>query len=263
MARGSAARTTPYDEISPSSMRYVEYTGARIAVPQRHVSRSLVDRSACAALPSSVPMPAICQMVAGPEAPAPGEGKNSWLTGTAAWTFVDVSQHLLGVQPTFDGLRIEPHLPAQFTELHIEREWRGVRYVIDATRTGKASLAVDGKPVSGNIWSENNQYGTPAMPMHAGRLTYGHKTSILRTAKACVTVSRLRECPNRILNRDLTDKTYKANTHDCVVASGVLQDPYTGTRIDFVRGQDTSTAVQIDHVARSCPAVRAAAQAPA
>lgn len=90
-----------------------------------------------------------CQMVAGPEAPTPGEGKNSWLTGTAAWTFVDVSQHLLGVQPTFDGLRIEPHLPAQFTELHIEREWRGVRYMIDATRTGKASLAVDGKPVSG------------------------------------------------------------------------------------------------------------------
>lgn len=53
---------------------------------------------------------------------------------------------------------------------------------------------------------------------------------------------------NDILNRDLTDKTYKPNTHDCVVASGVLQDPYTGTRIDFVRGQDTSTAVQIDHV---------------
>ncbi|RYQ12045.1 calcium-binding protein [Bifidobacterium pseudolongum subsp. globosum] len=53
---------------------------------------------------------------------------------------------------------------------------------------------------------------------------------------------------NDILNRDLTGKTYKANTHDCVVASGVLQDPYTGTRIDFVRGQDTSTAVQIDHV---------------
>ena len=81
--------------------------------------------------------------------PPPGEGKNSWLTGTAAWTFVDVSQYLLGVQPTFDSLRLEPHLPAQFTELHIEREWRGVRYVIDARRTGKASLTVDGKPVSG------------------------------------------------------------------------------------------------------------------
>lgn len=53
---------------------------------------------------------------------------------------------------------------------------------------------------------------------------------------------------NDILGRDLTDKTYKANTHDCVVTSGVLNDPYTATRIDFTRGQDTSTAVQIDHV---------------
>lgn len=53
---------------------------------------------------------------------------------------------------------------------------------------------------------------------------------------------------NDILNRDMTDVTYKDGTHDCVVTSGVLDDPYTGTRIDFVRGQDTSTAVQIDHV---------------
>ncbi|KFI64268.1 GmrSD restriction endonuclease domain-containing protein [Bifidobacterium cuniculi] len=53
---------------------------------------------------------------------------------------------------------------------------------------------------------------------------------------------------NDVLNRDLTDVTYKDGTHDCVVTSGVLDDPYTGTRIDFTRGQDTSTAVQIDHV---------------
>lgn len=53
---------------------------------------------------------------------------------------------------------------------------------------------------------------------------------------------------NDILNRDMSDKTYKEGTHDCVVASGVLNDPYTGKRIDFTRGQDTSTAVQIDHV---------------
>lgn len=92
-----------------------------------------------------------CQMVAGPEAPTPGEGKNSWLTGTAAWTFVDVSQHLLGVQPTFDGLKIEPHLPQSFGELHIERTWRGTRYIIDVTRTGEQSLTVDGQPVSGTV----------------------------------------------------------------------------------------------------------------
>lgn len=92
-----------------------------------------------------------CQMVAGPESHAPGEGKNSWLTGTAAWTFVDVSQYLLGVRPTFDGLLLDPHMPADFTELHIERAWRGTRYIIDVTRTGAPSLTVDGKAVTGNV----------------------------------------------------------------------------------------------------------------
>lgn len=53
---------------------------------------------------------------------------------------------------------------------------------------------------------------------------------------------------NDILARDLVDETFKPGTRDCVVATGVLQDPYTATRIDFVRGQGTSTAVQIDHV---------------
>ncbi len=53
---------------------------------------------------------------------------------------------------------------------------------------------------------------------------------------------------NDILRRDLVDLTYKFSTRDCVVATGTLHDPYTGTTIAFVRGQDTSTAVQIDHV---------------
>lgn len=92
-----------------------------------------------------------CQMVAGPESHAPGEGKNSWLTGTAAWTFVDVSQYLLGVRPTFDGLLLDPHMPADFTDLHIERTWRGTRYIIDVTRTGKPSLTVDGDAIGGNV----------------------------------------------------------------------------------------------------------------
>ncbi len=69
-----------------------------------------------------------CQMVASPEAATPGEGKNSWLTGTAAWTFVDMSQYLLGVRPTLDGLAIEPHLPAEFTNLTATRVFRGVTY---------------------------------------------------------------------------------------------------------------------------------------
>ena len=92
-----------------------------------------------------------CQMVAGPEAATPGEGKNSWLTGTAAWTFVDVSQYLLGVRPTLDGLAIEPHLPERFTELVVTRVFRGTTYRIHMKRTGERTVSVDGKQLNGNV----------------------------------------------------------------------------------------------------------------
>lgn len=52
---------------------------------------------------------------------------------------------------------------------------------------------------------------------------------------------------NDVLDRDLTDVTYEAGTHECVVLTGTLDDPYTGTAIDFVRGPQ-SARVQIDHV---------------
>ena len=91
-----------------------------------------------------------CQMVAGPESPTPGEGKNSWLTGTAAWTFVDVSQYLLGVRPTLAGLAIEPHLPAKFTHLTVTRVYRGATYRITMDRTGERSVSVDGQRLDGN-----------------------------------------------------------------------------------------------------------------
>ncbi|MGW7479954.1 HNH endonuclease family protein [Nonomuraea muscovyensis] len=53
---------------------------------------------------------------------------------------------------------------------------------------------------------------------------------------------------NDVLKRDLRDEKFKAGTHDCVVVSGVLQDPYSGKTIAFQRGQDTSSQVQIDHL---------------
>lgn len=92
-----------------------------------------------------------CQMVAGPESAAPGEGKNSWLTGTAAWTFVNVSQWLLGVRPTLDGLLVEPHLPAEYTDLTVTRVFRGVTHRIHMRRTGVRSLTVAGQPVDDNV----------------------------------------------------------------------------------------------------------------
>ncbi|MEV0995630.1 HNH endonuclease family protein [Nonomuraea sp. NPDC050202] len=53
---------------------------------------------------------------------------------------------------------------------------------------------------------------------------------------------------NDILKRDLEDETFRSGTHDCIVLTGTLHDPYSGKTITFKRGQDTSTAVQIDHV---------------
>ena len=69
------------------------------------------------------------QMVAGKDAPTHGEGKNSWLTGTAAWTFVNVSQYILGVQPTLKGLCIDPCIPHEMNGFELTRVFRGATYI--------------------------------------------------------------------------------------------------------------------------------------
>ncbi len=92
------------------------------------------------------------QMIAGKAAARPGEAKNSWLTGTAAWNFVAVSQWILGVRPDFDGLRIQPCLPAELSDLEVTRRFRGASYRISIRNTGRAKedqrIQVNGKPVS-------------------------------------------------------------------------------------------------------------------
>ena len=94
------------------------------------------------------------QMIAGKDAVRHGEAKNSWLTGTAAWNFVAISQHILGIKPEFDGLRIEPCLPAELTELTITRRCRGADYRIKVTNSGSGvppRLTVDGAAVEGCV----------------------------------------------------------------------------------------------------------------
>ncbi|HTP59539.1 MAG TPA: glycosyl hydrolase family 65 protein, partial [Spirochaetia bacterium] len=95
------------------------------------------------------------QMVAGKAASRHGEAKNSWLTGTAAWNFVAVSQWILGVRPEFDGLRIDPCLPSQMGTIELTRTFRGCRYTIRVKRSGKSvrdrKIHVDGKAVGSNI----------------------------------------------------------------------------------------------------------------
>ncbi len=94
------------------------------------------------------------QMIAGRDAPAHGEAKNSWLTGTAAWNYVAITQYILGVRPTFDGLQIAPVIPRLWKGFRATRLYRGVRYDITVKRAGEGntvSLIIDGKAIDGNI----------------------------------------------------------------------------------------------------------------
>ncbi|MBI9058072.1 MAG: glycosyl transferase [Labilibaculum sp.] len=97
-----------------------------------------------------------CQMVAGKDAFKPGEGKNSWLTGTASWNFYAITQYILGIQPDYDGLRIDPCIPKEWKEYTITREFRGVSYEIkvlnpDGKNKGVKSIEIDGTMVNDNI----------------------------------------------------------------------------------------------------------------
>ena len=97
-----------------------------------------------------------CQMVAGKDAPTFGEGKNSWLTGTAAWTFTAISQYILGIQPRFDGLKVDPCIPASMDGFTLNRKFRGVLYKITVDNSahvqkGVAAMYVNGVKVEGNV----------------------------------------------------------------------------------------------------------------
>ena len=96
------------------------------------------------------------QMIAGKDAPNFGEAKNSWLTGTAAWTFLDVSQYILGIRPDYDGLVIDPCIPSHMDGFTAKREFRGVTYHITVknpshVEKGVARTIVDGKEIAGNM----------------------------------------------------------------------------------------------------------------
>jgi len=94
------------------------------------------------------------QMIAGKDAPTHGEAKNSWLSGTAAWNYVAISQWILGIRPTYDGLRVAPVIPSAWTGFEAERVYRGVRYFLKVERKGlgnEIQLEVEGQPVVGNV----------------------------------------------------------------------------------------------------------------
>ena len=97
-----------------------------------------------------------CQMVAGKDAARPGEGKNSWLTGTAAWMWYAITQFILGIKPSYEGLEINPCIPAGWKGFNVKRRFRGAEYHItvknpDGVCKGIKSVTVDGQPIEGNV----------------------------------------------------------------------------------------------------------------
>jgi len=106
------------------------------------------------------------QMIAGKQAFKPGEAKNSWLTGAAAWTLVAASQHILGIRPGFNGLRVDPCIPRQWKEVTVTRRFRNAVYNItinnpEGKNKGVREMIVDGKKVTGNVlpvFNDNKQH---------------------------------------------------------------------------------------------------------
>lgn len=96
------------------------------------------------------------QMIAGKDAHKPGEAKNSWLTGTAAWNFYAISRFILGVRPTYDGLLIDPCIPQDWKGFEVRRKFRNAEYKImvtnpDGVNKGVKTILLDGRKLDGNV----------------------------------------------------------------------------------------------------------------
>ena len=96
------------------------------------------------------------QMIAGKDAAKPGEAKNSWLTGTAAWNWYAITQYILGIKPAYDGLQIDPCICSQWKEYTVTRRFRGSTYEItvknpDGVCKGIREILLDGQSLEGNV----------------------------------------------------------------------------------------------------------------
>lgn len=96
------------------------------------------------------------QMIAGKDAYKPGEAKNSWLTGTAAWNFYAITQYILGIRTDYEGLKIQPCIPKDLKEFHVKRKFRNTTFFItiknpDGVSKGVKKIIVNAKEIEGNV----------------------------------------------------------------------------------------------------------------
>jgi cellobiose phosphorylase len=96
------------------------------------------------------------QMIAGKDAPTHGEAKNSWLTGTAAWTYYTATQWILGIRTEYDGLRVDPCIPRSWNGFTVQRKFRNAVYQITVKNPkhvskGVKEIVVDGEKFDGTV----------------------------------------------------------------------------------------------------------------
>ena len=102
------------------------------------------------------------QMIAGKDAFKPGEAKNSWLTGTASWNFYTVTQFILGIRPDYEGLIIDPCIPADWKSFKVTRKFRGATFEIEVQNPKGVSKGVQKINLDGKVLTDNNR--VPLMP---------------------------------------------------------------------------------------------------
>ena len=91
------------------------------------------------------------QTVTGQASGELGHTKNRWITGTAFWTFLSISQAILDIHPDYNGLRVVPCLPDELKEYTVRRRFQGTEYVIHVRTTDTPSITLDGHFVKGNV----------------------------------------------------------------------------------------------------------------
>ncbi len=112
------------------------------------------------------------QMIAGRDAATHGEAKNSWLSGTAAWNYVAITQWILGIRPGFEGLEVQPVIPQGWPGFKAVRIWRGVRYEITVERQGSGNTL--------ELWADGERVDGITLPLPPGDTRQVQVRAILR-----------------------------------------------------------------------------------
>ena len=93
-----------------------------------------------------------CQFVVGKDHTAYGRARHPFMTGSSGWAYFAATQYMLGIRPDFDGITVDPCIPADWKEFSVSRKWRGAEYHIhvtnpDAVEKGVRSITMNGKQV--------------------------------------------------------------------------------------------------------------------